>query len=133
MKIVRIDYIPAEILFKLFGVVNSILIGHFFFHTACCLHFLEHNLPQLLGKVLLNIRQSLSFLHVFQLIFEEMWVFLNNLYSNRWTGPNAPIRWPARSPDLNPCEVSCFSFLCNSRKNHAKWHNVARNSCLKKE
>jgi hypothetical protein len=27
-------------------------------------------------------------------------VWLNNKFGARWIGPNGPIRWPARSPDL---------------------------------
>ena len=30
--------------------------------------------------------------------------WLNNNFTNRWIGRNGPIRWPARSPDLNPSD-----------------------------
>ena len=29
---------------------------------------------------------------------------LNTNYANRWIGRNGPILWPARSPDMNPCD-----------------------------
>ena len=30
--------------------------------------------------------------------------WLNTNYTRRWMGRNGPIHWPARSPDLNPCD-----------------------------
>lgn len=34
---------------------------------------------------------------------------LNRVYENRWIGRDGPIDWPARSPDLNPCDFFLWS------------------------
>lgn len=40
----------------------------------------------------------------------EVTEFLNNKY-NLWIGKNGPIRWPARSPDLNPLDFCLWGML----------------------
>jgi hypothetical protein len=44
-------------------------------------------------------------------------VFLNHLnhFGERWMGVHGAIRWPARSPDLNP--LNFFIFIRNFRDN----------------
>lgn len=34
---------------------------------------------------------------------------LNQVYAGRWIGRDGPIAWPARSPDLNPCDYYLWS------------------------
>lgn len=34
---------------------------------------------------------------------------LNQVYAGRWIGRGGPIPWPARSPDLNPCDFYLWS------------------------
>ncbi len=38
--------------------------------------------------------------------------YLNRNFPNRWIGFNSPlVRWPARSPDLTPCDFSIWGRL----------------------
>lgn len=37
--------------------------------------------------------------------------FLNNYFGVRWMGTYGPIRWPARSPDLNPLDFFLWSYI----------------------
>ncbi|KAJ8950802.1 hypothetical protein NQ318_012664 [Aromia moschata] len=37
--------------------------------------------------------------------------FLNVEYPNRWIGRNGPIHWPARSPDLTPCDFYLWGHM----------------------
>lgn len=37
--------------------------------------------------------------------------FLNQEWENRWIGRGGPIAWPARSPDLNPCDFFLWSYI----------------------
>lgn len=34
--------------------------------------------------------------------------FLDENYTDRWIGQGGPIEWPARSPDLNPCDYGLW-------------------------
>lgn len=36
---------------------------------------------------------------------------LNETFNQKWLGTNAPIRWPARSPDLTPLDFYLWSFV----------------------
>ncbi|KAJ8962876.1 hypothetical protein NQ318_001284 [Aromia moschata] len=37
--------------------------------------------------------------------------FLNVEHPNRWIGRNGPIHWPARSPDLTPCDFYLWGYM----------------------
>lgn len=37
--------------------------------------------------------------------------FLDEWLPNRWVGRGGPIAWPARSPDLTPCDFFLWSFV----------------------
>lgn len=37
--------------------------------------------------------------------------YLNEEFPNAWIGRNGPIPWPARSPDLNPCDYFLWGHM----------------------
>ena len=70
------------------------------------LQFLRNELPILLEEVPLDIRQEMWLQHDgapahFSRVVRE---YLDETFSNRWIGRGGWIRWPARSPDLNPLD-----------------------------
>lgn len=78
------------------------------------LEFLR-TIPELLEDVPLELRRSMWFMHDgapphFAL---NVRAFLNRHYPNRWIGrgEDAPIKWPARSPDLTPCDFFVWGTL----------------------
>lgn len=40
-------------------------------------------------------------------------LFLNNVFPHRWIGRRGEIEWPARSPDMNPCDFFLWGHLKN--------------------
>jgi hypothetical protein len=40
--------------------------------------------------------------------------FLNNHFGDRWMGTYGPIRWPPRSPDLNPLDSFLWGYIRNN-------------------
>lgn len=99
------------------GVLNGMLIGPYFFPARLTgdiyLDFLRNTLPQLLEDIPLNVRQNMWFLqdgappHFRREVIEH----LNNEFPNRWIGRNGYISWPARSPDLTPCDFFLWGYL----------------------
>lgn len=43
----------------------------------------------------------------------EVTQFLNHVFPNKWIGNNGFVRWPARSPDLNPLDYFLWGYLQN--------------------
>lgn len=41
----------------------------------------------------------------------EVAIFLNKKYPGRWISRNGLIRWPVRSPDLNPCDFYLWGHM----------------------
>ena len=37
--------------------------------------------------------------------------WLDRKFPGRWIGRGGPVRWPARSPDLTPCDFFLWGFL----------------------
>lgn len=75
--------------------------------------FLENHLYDLLEDIPLNIRQQMYFQqdgappHNGRFVTE----WLNNNFHDRWIGRFGPVRWPPRSPDLNPLDFFLWGFL----------------------
>jgi hypothetical protein len=70
------------------------------------LNFLQNELSNLLDDVPLEVRRDMWYLHDGAPAHSARGVknwFDANL-ENRWIGRNGPVLWPARSPDLNPCD-----------------------------
>lgn len=99
------------------GIIDKYLVGPYFFDetltTNLYLTFLQNNFNDLLENVPLNTRQNLWFhqddahSHNHQIVTEH----LNNQYGLRWIGTKGPMRWPARSPDLNPLDFFLWGYL----------------------
>lgn len=97
------------------GIVDNHLIGPVFFpnrlNGAAYLHFLENELPEQLEIVNLHIRQNMWYLQDGAPPHYSLQVrqCLSRRFPGRWIGrgADAPISWPARSPDLNPIDF-CF-------------------------
>lgn len=77
------------------------------------LNLLQNIVPELLEDVDLNTLRNLWFLHdgcpahYNRIVLE----FLNNNYRDQWIGRGGPVAWPARSPDLNPCDFCIWGHL----------------------
>ena len=78
------------------------------------LHFLENILPQLLEDLPLRTRQE----HYLQQDEapphnpNALRDFLNWTYGDRWVGNrNRPMKWPLRSPDLNPLDFFLWGYI----------------------
>uniref|UniRef100_V5I843 Transposable element Tc3 transposase n=1 Tax=Anoplophora glabripennis TaxID=217634 RepID=V5I843_ANOGL len=94
------------------GIVENVLVGPFVLpHRLGAveyLQFLNEHLPPLLEEVPLNVRQAMWYMHdgapAHSTVVVRRWLNLN--YPNRWIGRGneAPISWPARSPDLTPMD-----------------------------
>lgn len=77
--------------------------------------FLENNLFQILENVPLNLRREMFFMHDgapphFSRTARQ-WLNIN--FPNKWIGrgADAPIHWPARSPDMNPVDFNIWGYL----------------------
>lgn len=101
------------------GIINTYLIGPFRLPDRLAgdnyLYFITERMPELLEIVPLNLRRDMVFMHDgapphFALNVRN---FLNGQYPGRWIGRghDAPIRWPPRSPDLNPCDFFIWGAL----------------------
>lgn len=75
-------------------------------HAGTYEHFLENNLHNKIENVPLNIRREMYFQHDGAPPHNGRRVseWLNQHFGNRWIGYRGPIRWPPRSPDLNPLD-----------------------------
>lgn len=80
--------------------------------SGAYLELLENNLPDFLEEVPLSEREEIIFQqdgagpHNARIVT----TFLNNKFPGRWMGRYGPIRWPARSPDLNPLDFFLWGY-----------------------
>lgn len=74
--------------------------------------FLRENLPEFLEEVPLSERNHIVFQqdgagpHNARIVT----AYLNEQFPERWMGRYGPIRWPARSPDLNPLDFFLWGY-----------------------
>ncbi|RLU25143.1 hypothetical protein DMN91_003235 [Ooceraea biroi] len=79
---------------------------------ASYMEFLMENLPDFLEEVPLINRNKIVFQqdgagpHNARIVTN----FLNQQFPGRWMGRYGPIRWPARSPDLNPLDFFLWGY-----------------------
>jgi len=91
------------------GIIGNTVIGPHFFngHLDGIMYqnFLEMDLPPLLENVPLNVRRRLMLMQDGAPPHWSLRVrqYLNEHY-NPWIGRGGQIAWPARSPDLTPCD-----------------------------
>lgn len=101
------------------GIIGNFMVGPFRLPDrldgASYLRFLQEILPELLEDLPLNLRLNMFFMHDgapphFARAVRE---YLNEQFAGRWIGrgQEAPIQWPPRSPDLNPCDFFIWGAL----------------------
>ncbi|XP_058805571.1 kinesin-related protein 4-like [Phymastichus coffea] len=88
------------------------------------LEFLQDILPGLLDGVPEELQENLIFMHDGAPAHTAVNVrnYLDQVYGGHWIGNNGPVRWPARSPDLNPLDY----FYWGTSK-EAVYHNGGLN------
>lgn len=79
------------------------------------LNFLQNSLPELFEDIPLNVRRDMWFMHDgapphFTISVRN---FLHRQFPDRWIGRgrDAPVNWPARSPDITPMDFYLWSFM----------------------
>lgn len=99
------------------GLINGHLIGPHFLpqrlNGEMYLNFLNNDLFNLLEDVPLATRANMWYLHdgapCHNTGIVRTW--LQNNFPNRWIGRNGPVSWPARSPDLTPCDFFLWGYM----------------------
>jgi len=99
--------------------VNGYLIEPYFFegnvNSVRYLHFLRHELPDLLANVDLQTRQRMWFqqdgapAHRSRIVQR----FLHRRYPRRWIGISSHVEWCPRSSDLTSLDFFLWGFLKN--------------------
>lgn len=99
------------------GIIHNYLIGPFELPQRLngddYLHFLEHELFNLLDDIPLNIRQNMWFMQDgapphFSLVVRN---HLNQRFPHRWIGRGSAFPWPPRSPDINPLDFYLWGHM----------------------
>lgn len=99
------------------GIVGDRLVGPFILPPRLngieYLQFLNNTLDELLEDVPLAVRRDMWFLHdgAPAHYFGEVRTWLDNNFPEKWIGRNGPVLWPARSPDLNPCDFFLWGHM----------------------
>lgn len=99
------------------GILGGRLIGPHFFennlNAVVYLDFLQNYLSRYLENVPLLERENIWFQqdgappHNANIVKN----YLNRIFENQWIGTSGPLRWPARSPDLNPLDYFLWGYL----------------------
>lgn len=99
------------------GIIDNYVIGPFFFegrvNGPIFLHFLHNNFRELIRNVPLNIINTMWLqldgapIHFSAMI--RQWI--DEEFGERWIGRGGPVRWPARSPDLTPCDFFLWGYV----------------------
>lgn len=99
------------------GILHGNLIGPFFLPARLngntYENFLRDEVPTLLEDVPLARRIAMVYqhdgcpAHYYQRV--RQWLDVN--YPQRWIGRGGPIPWPARSPDLTPCDFYIWGHM----------------------
>jgi len=100
------------------GMLNNMVLGPIIYEGSLngerYLHFLENEIEQLLENLPVQQYNNLIWhqdgapVHNVQQVTN----FLNNKY-RLWIGRDGTVRWPANSPDLNPCDIFLWGYLKN--------------------
>jgi len=101
------------------GIIGNFLVGPYRLpnnlNGDSYLHFLQYALPELLEELPLNLRRDMFFMHdgAPPHFARAVRNYLNETFAGRWIGrgQEAPIQWPARSPDLTPCDFFLWGAL----------------------
>lgn len=101
------------------GIIDDCIIGPAIIpnnlNGEVYLNFLRETLPELLENLPLLVRRDMWYMQDgapphFALAVRQ---HLHQTYPDRWIGrgADAPIKWPARSPDLTPCDYFLWGAL----------------------
>lgn len=99
------------------GVLDGHIIGPYFFdgplNGQMYLHFLRYELPLLLEDINLDTRHAMWLQHdgAPPHVYRPVRIFLNMWREESWIGRGAPLGWPARSPDLTPCDFFLWGYV----------------------
>ncbi|EFA08485.1 Transposable element Tc3 transposase-like Protein [Tribolium castaneum] len=95
------------------GILGQFVIGPFFFDGEMYLNFLRRSLMDLLENVPLNIIGQLIFMHdgAPPHFARRVRRHLDRHPPERWIGRGGPLHWPARSPDLTPCDFFLWGVI----------------------
>lgn len=99
------------------GVVDNQLIGPHFFpqnlNGDAYNFFLRNYLEPLLEDVPLGTRMQMIYQHdgCPAHFYRNVRQWMDERYPHRWIGRGGPIPWPARSPDLTPCDFYLWGHM----------------------
>lgn len=101
------------------GILNNKVIGPFFFRQNLTgeryLHFLQHELSEVLDEMPLCVRNKLWFQLDGAPVHNTIVVrnCLNQMFRGKVIGPGFNCHWPPRSPDLTPLDFFFWGYLKN--------------------
>lgn len=77
------------------------------------LHFLQDDFIDMLDALPLNLRQNMLFMQdgAPPHFSNQVRIYLNTLFHERWIGRGSPFPWPARSPDFNPLDFGIWGAM----------------------
>lgn len=99
------------------GIINNNLVGPHFLpqnlNGEMYEHFLREEITGLMEDVPIETRRNMIFQHDgcpahFRLGVRQ---WLDQTYPHRWIGRGGPIPWPARCPDLTPCDFYLWGHM----------------------
>lgn len=102
--------LPTSLVNVWAGILGQEIIGPIFLDErltgASYLRVLQTQVEEMLDEVPLNLLQSLVWQQDGAPPHYEIRVrqYLSEKFPSRWIGRGGPIPWPARSPDLTPCD-----------------------------
>jgi hypothetical protein len=102
------------------GILGDRLVGPFFIDG--CLNQAKYH--ALLSNEISNFLDEMPLAVLNRIVFHQDGAtphnarmnvaFLNDNFGARWMGTYGPIRWPARSPDLNPLDSFLWGYIRNN-------------------
>lgn len=103
------------------GIVNDTIIGPFYIDGNLdankYLLFLRHNLENLLENLPLSTFRHIEYLQQDGCAAHNarnVHTYLNQRFGSNWIGTNGPVKWPPRSPCLNPLDYFLWGHLKDS-------------------
>jgi len=98
------------------GIMGSQILGPIYLldniNGANYLEFLQNTMPEFLDEIPLIERNNIIFQQDGARPYNARVVtnYLDQMFPERWMGRYDPIRWPARSPDLNPLDFFLWGY-----------------------
>lgn len=99
------------------GIIGNRIIGPIFFYGSLTgeryLEFLQNEIQNEINNLPQDLKNNMYFHqdgagpHNARIVRD----YLNETYEERWIGTNGPVRWPPRSPDLNPLDFYLWGYI----------------------